>query len=92
MVRRSNPSLAGEFLILVAVSNQITKRTAPAIRKSECLFKKAGNGFSKETRRLARLDITPIGHSEHQNLAHISEPPIRIGHPSAQLMRDRGVI
>jgi hypothetical protein len=90
IARRSIPSIIGEFLIFVAVSNHIIKRTAPAIKKSECFFRNAGKGLSSDTSFLARFAMTPIGHSEHQNRAQKRDPTINIGHPKAQLTSAAG--
>lgn len=84
MVSKRRPRLNGEFLIAVAVSNQMTKRTAPAIKKSELRFRNAGNGRSRAMTFLAIEAMTPIGHREHQNLAQKRAPIIMTGHPIAQ--------
>ena len=90
MIDKSTPRVKGESLIPVAVSNQIINRTAPAMTKSLCFLRNAGNGLSKAIILLARLLTVPIGQREHQNRAHTNAPIINTGHPTAQLKSAAG--
>ena len=90
MAKSNKPRFSGEFLIAVAVSNHITKRTAPAIKKSELRFRNAGNGRSRAIIFLDNEAITPIGHKEHQNRAQNKAPMISIGQPIDQAINAAG--
>ncbi len=90
MVNNRSPTLNGEFLMFVAVSNHMINRTATAMTMSLRFFRKVGNGFSKEIILLASLLMVPMGHKEHQNRDQKNAPRISIGHPTAQLKRAAG--
>src|SRR5208337_4471959 len=90
MIDKSTPRVKGEFLIPVAVSNQIINKTAPAMTKSLWFLRNAGNGLSKAITLLAKLLTVPMGQREHQNRAHTNAPIINRGHPTAQLKSAAG--
>ena len=88
----SIPKWAGELLMSVAVSNQMTDSTAPAIRKSLWFRSAAGKGRSRDTILCDSFANVPIGQSVHQNLANNKAPMISIGHPSAHPNRAAGFL